>query len=216
MQPVQDLSVEDRVSRAQYQYSLEDADAGELATWVPRFVAKLQAAPRAAPTSASDQQNDGLQAHLVLDRATASRLGITPQMLDDTLYDAFGQRQISTMFTQLNQYRVVLETKPSFQQSAGRTSNDIFMRSTTGGSVPLGAFTQVRGRRRAPLAVNHQGQFPVVTVSFNLAPGASLGDGGEGGRPGARQTSACPASIQASFQGTAQSFQASLSQRRRC
>src|ERR1700737_1504833 len=116
LQPVQDLTVEDRVSRTQFQYSLEDADAQELAVWVPRFLARLQSLPELRDV-ASDQQNAGLQAHLVLDRTTASRLGITPQMLDDTLYDAFGQRQISTMFTQLNQYRVVLETKPGFQKN---------------------------------------------------------------------------------------------------
>src|SRR5262249_21738793 len=114
MQPVQDLTVEDRVSRTQYQYSLEDPDAQELATWVPRFVARLQALP-VLRAVASDQQNDGLQTRLVIDRNTASRLGITPQAFDATLYDAYGQRQISTMFTELNQYRVVLEASPSLQ-----------------------------------------------------------------------------------------------------
>jgi len=206
MQPVQDLTVEDRVSRAQYQYSLEDPDAAELAQWVPRLVARLQAAPELRDV-ASDQQNAGLRAHLVLDRSTASRLGITPQMLDDTLYDAFGQRQISTMFTQLNQYRVVLETKPTFQQGPADL-NQLFLRSTAGGSVPLGAFTQVQ-TTTAPLAVNHQGQFPVATVSFNTAPGASLGDAVQA-VDRAQGALGMPASIQASFQGTAQSFRASL------
>ena len=116
MQPVQDLTVEDRVSRTQFQYSLEDADADELATWVPRFVAKLQALPMLRDV-ASDQQNRGLQTRLEIDRDTASRLGITPQMIDDTLYDAFGQRQVSTMFTQLNQYRVVLEDRAPFRHA---------------------------------------------------------------------------------------------------
>jgi multidrug efflux pump len=207
MQPVQDLSVEDRVSRAQFQYSLEDADPNELATWVPLFVARLRKLPELADVG-SDQQNDGLQAHLVFDRTTASRLGITPQMLDDTLYDAFGQRQISTMFTQLNQYRVVLETQPGFHQSPQDLSG-IFLRSNSGGSVPLAAFTRVE-ERSTPLAVNHQGQFPVVTVSFNLAPGASLGAAVKA----VNQTKAdlkMPGSIQASFQGTASSFQGSLS-----
>ncbi|HEV7507883.1 MAG TPA: MdtB/MuxB family multidrug efflux RND transporter permease subunit [Thermoanaerobaculia bacterium] len=206
MQPVQDLTVEDRVSRAQFQYSLEDADAQELATWVPRFIAKLQELPELRDV-ASDQQNEGLQARLVLDRTTASRLGITPQMLDDTLYDAFGQRQISTMFTQSNQYRVVLETNPGFQQHPDDLSN-IFLRSTTGGSVPLGAFTRVE-QVKAPLSVSHQGQFPVVTVSFNLAPGVSLGEGVKVVEK-AKMDLGMPASVQASFQGTAQSFRASL------
>jgi multidrug efflux pump len=206
MQPVQDLTVEDRVSRAQFQYSLEDADPRELATWVPRFMAKLQQLPELRDV-ASDAQNEGLQARLVLDRTTASRLGITPQMLDDTLYDAFGQRQISTMFTQSNQYRVVLETKPGFQQQPDDLS-DIFLRSATGGSVPLGAFTRVE-QVNAPLSVSHQGQFPVVTVSFNLAPGVSLGEGVSVVEK-AKADLGMPASVQASFQGTAQSFRASL------
>jgi multidrug efflux pump len=206
MQPVQDLSVEDRVSRAQFQYSLEDADPNELATWVPRFVARLRQLPELADVG-SDQQNEGLQAHLVFDRSTASRLGITPQMLDDTLYDAFGQRQISTMFTQLNQYRVVLETKPGFHQTPQDLSG-IFLRSADGGSVPLAAFTRVE-ERSTPLAVNHQGQFPVVTVSFNLAPGASLGAAVKAVDQ-AKEDLALPDSIQARFQGTASSFQGSL------
>jgi len=206
MQPVQDLTVEDRVSRAQFQYSLEDADASELAAWVPRFVAKLQTLPELRDV-ASDQQNEGLQARLVLDRTTASRLGITPQNLDDALYDAFGQRQISTMFTQLNQYRVVLEAKPTFQQGPADLDS-IFLRSTAGGSVPLGSFTHVE-TTTAPLAVNHQGQFPVATISFNLAPRAALGEAVDAVNQAARDLG-MPASIQASFQGTAQSFRASL------
>jgi multidrug efflux pump len=207
MQPVQDLTVEDRVSRAEFQYSLEDPDSVELAKWVPKLVAKLQTLP-ALRDVASDQQNEGLQANLTLDRTTASRLGITPQMLDDTLYDAFGQRQVSTMFTQLNQYRVVLETKPGFQQRPEDLS-DIFLRSTTGGSVPLGAFTRVQ-ETTAPLSVSHQGQFPVVTLSFNLAPGASLGEAVKAVNQATKDLG-IPASVQASFQGTAQSFEGSLS-----
>jgi len=206
MQPVQDLSVEDRVSRAQFQYSLEDADPNELATWVPRFVARLRQLPELADVG-SDQLNNGLQAHLVFDRSTASRLGITPQMLDDTLYDAFGQRQISTMFTQLNQYRVVLEAKPGFHQTPQDLSS-IFLRSANGGSVPLSAFTRVE-ERSTPLAVSHQGQFPVVTVSFNLAPGASLGAAVKAVNQ-AKDDLALPDSIQARFQGTAASFENSL------
>ena len=124
MQPVQDLTVEDRVSRTQYQYSLEDPDAKELAVWVPRFIEKLQSLPQLRDV-ASDQQNGGLETTVLIDRATASRFGITPQLIDDTLYDAFGQRQISTMFTQLNQYRVVLEVKPDLQKSPGLAERSV-------------------------------------------------------------------------------------------
>src|SRR5215468_4300903 len=206
MQPVQDLTVEDRVSRTQFQYSLEDADPKELALWVPRFVAKLQELPELTDV-ASDQQNAGLQTRLVLDRTTASRLGITPQNLDDALYDAFGQRQISTMFTQLNQYRVVLEAHPEFQKTPADLDK-IFLRSSNGGSVPLSAVTRIESAT-APLAVNHQGQFPVVTVSFNLAKGVSLGSAVRAIEK-ARQELGLPLSVQAGFQGTAQAFRASL------
>jgi len=207
LQPVQDLTVEDRVSRTQYQYSLEDADPKELGEWSPRFVAKLQTLPELRDV-ASDQQNQGLQAKLTLDRATASRLGITPQMLDDALYDAFGQRQISTMFTQMNQYRVVLEASPGLQQRP-EDLQTIFVRSASGSPVPLSAFTRME-ISNAPLAINHQGQFPAVTISFNLAPGASLGDAVKAiGR--AQQELELPSSIKGSFQGTAQAFRASLS-----
>ena len=207
MQPVQDLTVEDRVSRTQFQYSLEDADARELAIWVPRFLAKLQAIPELRDV-ASDQLNGGLQAQLVIDRSTASRFGITPQLIDDTLYDAYGQRQISIMFTQLNQYRVVLELKPDLQHSPDELKN-IYIRSNQGGEVPLSAFTRF-SPGTSPLVVNHQGQFPVVTASFNLAPGASLGDA-VNAIDKAKEELAMPASVQATFQGTAAAFLASLS-----
>jgi multidrug efflux pump len=206
MQPVQDLTVEDRVSRTQYQYSLEDPDARELGEWVPRFIDRLKALPELRDV-ASDQQNAGLQAHLELDRATASRLGITPQMLDDALYDSFGQRQISTMFTQLNQYRVVLEVGSDFSKHPDNLQ-DVYLRSTQGGTVPLASFTNVR-LQNAPLVVNHQGQFPVATVSFNLAPRASLGEAVRA-IDEAKADLDMPASIQAEFQGTARAFQASL------
>ena len=206
MQPVQDLTVEDRVSRTQFQYSLEDADARELGVWVPQFVQKLQSLP-ALRDVASDQQDQGLQTRLVIDRATASRLGISPQTLDNTLYDAFGQRQVSTIFTQLNQYHVVMEAQPGFQQNPADL-NHLYVQSSTGGAVPLSAFTHLESIH-APLTVNHQGQFPVVTVSFNLAPGASLGDGVAAVNQ-VKQEIGLPQSIQASFQGTAQAFQASL------
>jgi multidrug efflux pump len=206
MQPVQDLTVEDRVSRTQYQYSLEDADSRELAEWAPKFIAKLQSLPELRDV-ATDQQSGGLQAQLVIDRNTASRFGITPQMIDDTLYDAFGQRQISIMFTQLNQYRVVMEIKPDLRDNPGDLKN-IYVRSSTGGEVPLDAFTHFT-ESTGPLAINHQGQFQVVTASFNLAPGKSLGDAVAAVNK-AKEELAMPASVAASFQGTAAAFQASL------
>jgi multidrug efflux pump len=206
LQPVQDLTVEDRVSRTQFQYSLEDPDPRELSVWVPRFLDKLHSLPELRDV-ASDQQNGGLEARLILDRTTASRLGITPLDLDNTLYDAFGQRQISTMFTQLNQYRVVLESQPSFQDHPDDLKS-VYLRSAGGGSVPLGAFTQVQ-TSNAPLSVNHQGQFPVVTVSFNLAPGTSLGQAVRAIEK-AKAELGMPESVQGSFQGTAQAFRASL------
>jgi multidrug efflux pump len=198
--------VEDRVSRTQFQYSLEDADARELGLWVPRFMQKLEELPMLRDV-ANDRQDQGLQTRLVIDRATASRLGITPQTLDNTLYDAFGQRQVSTIFTQLNQYHVVLETQPGFKKDP-QDLNNLFVQSPTGGAVPLSTFTHQESTN-APLTVNHQGQFPVVTVSFNLARGASLGDAVDAINQ-VKQELGMPASIQASFQGTAQAFQASL------
>ncbi|HLQ47093.1 MAG TPA: efflux RND transporter permease subunit, partial [Planctomycetaceae bacterium] len=206
MQPVQDLTVETRISRTQYQYSLEDPDAKELSEWASRFVSKLQSLPQLHDV-ASDQQNDGLQAKVIIDRDTASRLGVTPQMIDDALYDAFGQRQISIMFTQLNQYRLVLEVKPNFKNEP-RDLQEIYLRPAGGGPVPLGSFTRIE-EKAAPLVVSHQGQFPVVTVSFNLAPGVSLGEAVEAIASAKRQLGV-PSSIAAGFQGTAEAFQASL------
>jgi len=206
MQPVQDLTVEDRVSRTQFQFSLEDADVQELSVWVPRFMQRLQSLPELRDV-ASDQQNQGLETRLNIDRETASRLGISPQTLDNTLYDAFGQRQVSTIFTQLNQYHVILEAQPDFQRNPQDLSH-LYVQSNTGGTVPLSAFTH-QDALNVPLTVNHQGQFPVVNVSFNLAPGASLGDGVTAVNQ-VKQELGLPASIQAGFQGTAQSFQVSL------
>ena len=206
MQPVQDLTVEDRVSRTQYQYSMEDPDARELADWATRMVTRLGASPHIRDL-ASDQQNTGLQTHLAIDRNTASRLGITPTAIDNTLYDAFGQRQVVILFTQLNQYRVVLEIKPEFQHGPQDLSK-IFMRSAAGGQVPLAAFLHDE-QTTAPLVVNHQGQFPVTTLSFDLAPGASLGDAVTE-VDDAKKELGVPPSIQADFQGTAKAFQTSL------
>ncbi len=237
MQPVQDLSVDDRVSRTQFQYTLEDPSADELNTWAPKMLAKLQQLPELSDV-ASDQQTQGIQAKLVFDRVTASRLGITSSTIDQTLYDAYGQREVSTMFTQLNQYHVVLEVKPNFDQrplnlsdlyirsgmagasagtvSGGSAATSTFGPSSTatsasavsaqtgssgvvsggtsatapssplqsgqaqsttafpnGGQVPLSAFTRLQ-TTSVPITINHQGQFPVITLSFNLAPNASL------------------------------------------
>jgi multidrug efflux pump len=260
MQPVQDLTVEDRVSRTQYQYTLEDPDSNELNLWTARLIEKLQQIPQIQDV-ATDQQTNGLSAALVIDRVTASRMGITPTSIDQTLYDGFGQRQVSTLYTQLNQYHIILETLPDFQKSPSKLQ-DIYVRSalaptalttsptsvnsvitsttasggsgasspspsassSSGGSgsanpaavttpngaaVPLSTFTHFESRS-APLSVNHQGQFPVVTISFNLAPGASLGEATDAINA-AQKGLAMPLSVQAAFQGTAASFQLSLS-----
>jgi multidrug efflux pump len=257
MQPVQDLTVEDRVSRTQYQYTLEDPDLNELNEWTAKLVAKLKEIPELRDV-ATDQQNGGLAEALVIDRVTASRMGITPSAIDQTLYDGFGQRQVSTLYTQLNQYHLILETMPDFQKSPTKL-HDIYVRSAlvssslttsptstiitsstasgnansspapqassstaasgsanpapvsavNGAAVPLSAFTHFESRTAA-LSVNHQGQFPVVTISFNLAPDASLGQATKA-IDKAQQEIGMPLSVQSAFQGTAASFQASLS-----
>jgi multidrug efflux pump len=207
MQPVQDLSVEDRVSRTQYQYSMEDADAQELARYSARLVDRLRRLPELLDV-ATDEQNGGLEANLSIDRDTASRFGIPPASIDATLYDAFGQRQVSTIFTQLNQYHVVLEVDPQFQQNPG-SFKDLYVKSNAGSQVPLSAFTKMQ-TSSTTLAINHQGQFPVVTLSFNLAKGKSLGDATRA-IAGAEKEIGLPASVHSSFQGTAAAFQNSLS-----
>jgi multidrug efflux pump len=206
LQPVQDLTVEDRVSRTQYQYSLENPSVDELNTWAPRLVERLRALPELRDV-ASDQQDQGLETSIRIDRNTAARLGITPQMIDDALYNAFGQRQISTIFTQLNQYRVVLEVKPEFRQSPDALKQ-IYLRAAGGGQVPLSTFTAIE-ERATPLLVSHQGQFPAVTISFNLAPGVSLGAAVDVIER-ARRDLRMPAGIETRFQGAARAFQASL------
>jgi multidrug efflux pump len=276
MQPVQNITVDDRVSRTQYQYTLEDPDANELNDWTNRFVAKLQSLPELADV-ATDQQTGGLAVSLVIDRVTASRLGIAPATIDNTLYDAFGQRQINTMYTQLNQYHVILEAQPTFQQnptslsqlyiqanassgtsgpgastsfsasgSASAGSNatttsvmytpssgaltppaNVFSASsnasvaglgssanttsttTVSNAVPLGAFTKFRQTSES-LSISHQGQFPSVTVSFNLAPNAALGSAITAIEK-VQEGMHMPLSLQADFQGTAASFRNSLS-----
>jgi multidrug efflux pump len=206
LQPVQDLSVDTRVSRTQYHYTLEDPNLDEINDFAPRLVEALRRQPALGDVS-SDQQDKGLRVLVTIDRATASRLGITPQMIDDTLYDAFGQRQVSTMFTQLNQYRVVLTVKPDFQKGPGSLQT-IYFRSGAGGQVPLSAIAHVT-ETTGPLLISRQGQFPAVTISFNLPPGVSLGEAVKTVESTTRQLG-LPASIQGSFQGTAQAFQASL------
>jgi multidrug efflux pump len=205
MQPVQDLTVEDRVSRTQFQYTLEDADPEELNRWAPKLLESLQVRPELRDVS-SDQLNQGLASLVEIDRNTASRMGITPQLITDTLYDAFGQRQVSTMFTQLNQYRVILEVMPEFQKGP-EALHQLEVRGS-GGSVPLNVFTRVT-ETMVPLVISRQGQFPAVTISFNLAPGGSLGEAVTAIRQ-VTQELGLPASIRGSFQGAAQAFQSSL------
>ena len=229
MQPVQDLTVEDRVSRTQYQYSLDAPDKALLDLWVPRLLDRMKAIPELRDV-ASDQQNNGLGLQVSIDRDTAGRLGITPQNIDDALYDAFGQRQVSTIYTQSNQFHVILEVAPQWQQNASALA-DMY--------VPIGSASQnlastialagtntaltgaaalppapMRSIVRAtsipvPIAINHQGQFPVVTVSFNLAPGASLGAAVANIRKVTTDLG-MPASIEPTFQGTAHAFESSL------
>jgi multidrug efflux pump len=206
LQPVQDLTVEDRVSRTQFQYTLEDANSEQLSQWAAKLTERLKELP-ALRDIASDEQSQGLGAHLVIDRDSASRLGITASALDNTLYDAFGQRQISTMFTQLNQYHVVLEVDPRFQRNP-RALQSIYIASANGGQVPISTFTHYEPAT-APLIVNHQGQFPCVTISFNVAPGYSLGDA-VNAISAAQKEIGMPTGVQGAFQGTAAAFRASL------
>jgi multidrug efflux pump len=206
MQPVQDLTVESRVSRTQYQYSLEDPNLDELNSWTPKLVDALSLLPELRDVS-SDQQDKGLQAMITMDRYTASRLGIAPQLIDDTLYDAFGQRKVSTIFTQLNQYRVVLEVNPEFKLTPAKLQH-LYVRGAGGGQVPLSAFTQI-SETTGPLIISHQGQFPATNLSFNLASDASLGDAVKA-IESTTQKVGMPASIRGSFQGTAQAFRSSL------
>jgi multidrug efflux pump len=206
MQPVQDLTVDARVSRTQYHYTLEDPDIKELNRFAPKLVEALRAQPELRDVS-SDQQDKGLRIAITIDRRTASRLGITPQLFVNTLYDAYGQRQVSIIFTQLNQYRVVLVVKPDFQQDPDRLPA-IFFRNASGGQVPLGAIAGVK-ETTGPLNISRQGQFPAVTLSFNPAPGVSLGKAIKAVES-ATQRLGTPASIGPSFQGTAQAFKASL------
>jgi multidrug efflux pump len=206
MQPVQDLTVEDRVSRTQYQYTLEAADGRLLAEWVPRLVERLSTLPELTDV-ASDLQDRGLQAYVDIDRDTAGRLGITPAAVDTALYNAFGQRLVSTIFTQATQYRVVLEVKPEFRLTPDALK-EIRIASPTGQQVPLDSIAKV-STGTAPLSINHIGQFPAATISFNLASGASLG-GAVDAIARVEHDMGVPAAIQTQFQGAAASFRESL------
>ncbi|HWJ39901.1 MAG TPA: multidrug efflux RND transporter permease subunit [Candidatus Limnocylindrales bacterium] len=206
LQAVQDLRIGGRGSNAQYQFTIQSDDLKELNEWAPKVLKKLRTIKILADVS-SDQQNSGLEANVVVDRDTSSRLGLSQQTIDDTLYDAFGQRQVSTMYTPLNQYHVVMEVAPQFWQSP-ESLDLIHVRSNTGQLVKLSTFTHFAPRMTA-LAVNHQGQFPSVTISFNLAPGVALGEAVDAITQAEAQIK-MPAGIRGTFQGTAQAFQDSL------
>ena len=206
LQSVQDLQVDSRVGRTQYQYTMEDADGAELDEWSGKMLAKLRTLPQLTDV-ASDQQAAGPELSLQIDRDTASRLGISPQVIDDTLYDAFGQRQISTIFTQLNLYRVILEVKPEASQDQ-KALDQIYVRGTGGAQIPLSAFVTV-SHSTAPLALSHQGQFPAVTLSFNLANNGSLGEAVSAIRAVENEVG-LPPGVRADFSGTARAFQDSL------
>jgi multidrug efflux pump len=206
LQPLQDLTVEDRVSRTQFQYSLEDPNQVELAKYTRLMVQEL-GKEKIVTDVASDLQDQGLGAKLVIDRDTAARLGIAMADVDNTLYDAFGQRQVSTIFTQLNQYHVVMEVGQNFQTDPA-VLNKLFVKSANGTQVPLSQLAHWE-QSRAQLAIGHQGQFPSTVVSFNLAPGKALGDAVTAVNSVEKKIN-MPASINASFQGTAAAFQTSL------
>jgi multidrug efflux pump subunit AcrB len=206
MQAVQDVQIDSRVSRTQYQYTLQDADETELADWAPRLLKKLRSLPELAD-AASDQQSGGLQVSIDVDRSKAARLNVMPQAIDDTLYDAFGQRQVSVIFTQLNQYRVILELEPQFQLTQDSLSR-IYVKATTGQVVPLSAFSTLK-TVTAPLAIIHQGQFPAVTLSFNLQPGSSLGEAINAIQK-AEKGIGLPETIVTTFSGSAAEFRSSL------
>jgi len=206
MQPVQDLRLGGRASSSQYQYTLQGEDTRELLEWAPRVLAKLRTIPQVTDVN-TDLQNKGLEASLVIDRSTASRLGVSPQAIDSALYDAFGQRFVSTIYTPLNQYHVVMEVDTPFMQTPEGLRH-IYVRSNTGNLVPLSGFTRLE-RRNTALSVNHQGQQPSVTLSFNLPVGVALGDAVEA-IDKAQQDIRMPGTLRGSYMGTAQAFKASL------
>jgi multidrug efflux pump len=208
MQPVQDLTIDATVSRTQYKFALEDANPDELADWTPRLIDRLKREPQLADVT-SDLESKGLSAFIDIDRETAGRFGITPATIDNALYDAFGQRIVSTIFTHSNQYRVILEATPALQSSLDSLSSIYLPTSTGSGQVPLSAIVKVR-EQTAPLQIDHLGQFPAAIVSFNLAPGASLGEAVTAIKS-AEQEIGLPRSVITAFQGAALAFQSSLS-----
>jgi multidrug efflux pump len=206
LQSVQDIRVGGRASNSQYQYTLHADNLNDLNEWSQKLLDKMRSLPDVRDAN-TDQQNKGLESRLVVDRDSASRLGLSSQAIDEALYDSFGQRDVSTMYTPLNQYFVVMEVDPRYQQNPD-SLRAIYVRSSTGNEVPLSSFAHLE-ETNTTLAVNHQGQFPSITLSFNLAPGAALGDAvSEIGA--VEQQIGMPASVQGSFQGTAQAFQSSL------
>ena len=206
LQAIQDLRIGGRASSAQYQYTLQSVDLAELNTWAPKVERQLRTLNEITDVN-SDQQDKGLQSLVVFDRSTASRLGLSPQLIDDTLYDAFGQRQVSILYTPLNQYHVVMEVAPQYWQDPS-TLQEIYVRSRSGSQVPLSAVARFEPTNTL-LLVNHQGQFPGVTLSFNITPGASLGNAVQAIEQSMREIG-LPAGVQGSFQGAAKAFQASL------
>ena len=208
MQAGQDINIGGRLAKTQYQYTLQDANIAELYQWAPKVLAKLGTLPSLRDL-ATDQQMAGTTATLTIDRDAASRFGINPQVIDDTLYDAFGQRQITQYFTQLNSYHLILEVPPGMQGEA-ETLNKLYVKSSNGAAVPLSTFVKIDTAPVSPLSISHQSQFPSVTLSFNLAPGAALGNAVTAIQT-AMQQLGTPASLTGTFQGTAQAFQSSLS-----
>ena len=208
LQAAQDINVGGRLARTQYQYTLQDADLAELFDWSPRIMAKMRTLPMLRDL-ATDQQVAGTTATLTIDRDRAARFGIQPQAIDDTLYDAFGQRQVAQYFTQLNSYKVVLEVPPSLQGDIA-TLDRLYVRARDGTAVPLSTFVKMDSKPVAPLAISHQTQFPAVTISFNLAQGSALGEAVDAINR-ALDGMGAPQTLRGTFQGTAQAFQASLS-----
>jgi multidrug efflux pump subunit AcrB len=206
LQASQDIRVGGRGSDAQYQYTLQDSNLDELNEWAPKLLNKMKTMPELRDAS-TDQQENGLEARLVVDRDTASRLGLTMQNIDNVLYDAFGQRQVSTMYTGLNQYYVIMEVDPKYQRDPDSLKG-IYIRSPNGTNVPLSAISHFELRRTA-LAVNHSGQYPSITLTFNLAPNVALSQAVTA-LDKAKQQMGMPSSVQAAFSGTAEAFQSSL------
>ena len=207
LQPAQDLTVEDRISRTQYQFSVEDPDPVELAKITNQLIERFKGLNHIITDVASDQQVSGLGATLVIDRDTASRLGVTPSAVDNVLDDAYAQRQVSTIFTQQNQYHVILEVAPNFQSNTGSLAN-LYVKSTGGGQIPLNTFTTLT-TQPTELSIGHQGQFPSTTISFNLAEGKSIGDAVDAINKVVAEMN-LPQSVNVAFQGTAAAFEASL------